>query len=133
MNKNWIIFFGILDLFKIEKVITLIVRLIKGEIALHFLSIFGIIFCGLVFTTGLFLIFNKKIGYILSYIEFPFRLLFAYFSFSFLLWFNKIIELENILIFTIVLALMEVGRLFITIKIHRKEIKNASHNNVYTK
>lgn len=114
-----------LDLLKVEKVITLIVKLIKGEIALHFLNIFGIIFCGLIFTTGLFLIFNKRIGYILSYLEFPFRLLFAYFSFSFLLWINEIIESENILIFTIVLALLEIGRLLITIKIHRQEIKNA--------
>lgn len=122
MNKKWIIFFGILDLIKIEKVITLIVKLIKGEIVLHFLNVFGIIFCGLVFTTGLLLIFNKRIGYILSYIEFPFRLLFAYFSFSFLLWINKITESENILIFTILLALMEIGRLLITIKIHRQEI-----------
>jgi hypothetical protein len=125
VNKKWIIFFGILDLIKIEKVITLIVKLIKGEIVLHFLNVFGIIFCGLVFTTGLLLIFNKRIGYILSYIEFPFRLLFAYFSFSFLLWINKITESENILIFTILLALMEIGRLLITIKIHRQEIKNA--------
>lgn len=125
MNKNWIIFFGLLDLLKIERVISLIVKLIKGEIALHFLNIFGIIFCSLVFITGLFLIFNKWIGYVLSYIEFPFRLLFAYFSFSFLLWINEIIEYENFLMFTIILALFELVRLLITIKIHRQEIKNA--------
>jgi hypothetical protein len=125
VNKNWIVFFGILDLLKIEKVITLIAKLIKGEITLHFLNIFGIIFCGIVFATGLLLIFKKRIGYILSYIEFPFRLFFAYFTFSFLLWINEIIESENILIFTIVLALLEIGRLLITIKIHRQEIKNA--------
>ena len=125
MSKKWIVLFGFLDLLKIEKVINLISKLINGDIKFHFLNIFGIVFCSLVFATGLLLIINKRIGYILSYIEFPIRLLFAYFSFSFLLWFNKIFQSENILIFTTILALLEIIRLLITIKIHRQEIKNA--------
>ena len=121
--RKWIIAFGILDLLKIEKVLTLIQKLYSGEILIHFLNIFGILFCSMVVLTGVLLIRLKKIGFILSYIEFPFRLLFAYFSFSFLLYISRIDQTGNILTMTILLAILEIIRLIITINIHRKIFK----------
>ena len=121
--RKWIIAFGILDLLKIEKVITLIQKLYSGEIVVHFLNIFGILFCSVVVLTGVLLIRLKKIGFILSYIEFPFRLLFAFFSFSFLLYISRIDQTGNILTMTILLAILEIIRLIITINIHRKIFK----------
>ena len=118
--RKWIIAFGILDLFKIEKVLTIIQKLYSGEIIIHFLNLFGIIFCTLVVLTGFLLINLKKIGFILSYIEFPFRLLFAYFSFSFIFYISQIDQTTHILPMTIFLAILEVIRLIITINIHRK-------------
>jgi len=118
--RKWIIAFGILDLLKIEKVFTLIQKLYSGEIVIHFLNIFGILFCSLVVLTGVLLIRLKRIGFILSYIEFPFRLLFAYFSLSFLLYIGRVVQTENILTMTILLAILEIVRLIITIYIHRK-------------
>ena len=121
--RKWIIAFGILDLLKIEKVLTLIQKLYSGEIVIHFLNIFGIIFCSIVVLTGILLIRLKKSGFILSYIEFPFRLLFAYFSFSFLLYISRIDQTEHILTKTILLAILEIIRIIITINIHRKIFK----------
>ena len=121
--RKFIIAFGILDLLKLEKVLTLIQKLYYGEIVIHFLNIFGIIFCSMVVLTGVFLIRLKKIGFILTYIEFPFRLLFAYFSFSFLLYISRIDQTGNILTMTILLAILEIIRLIITISIHRKIFK----------
>jgi hypothetical protein len=121
--RKWIIAFGILDLLKIEKVLTLIQKLYSGEIVIHFLNIFGILFCSIVVLTGILLIRLKKIGFIFSYIEFPFRLMFAYFSFSFLLYINRFSQTENILAITILLAILEIIRLIITINIHWKIFK----------
>ena len=121
--RKWIIVFGILDLLKIEKVLTLIQKLYSGEIVIHFLNIFGILFCSMVVLTGVLLIRLKKIGFILSYIEFPFRLLFAYFSFSFLLYISRTDLTRNILSMTILLAILEIIRIIITINIHRKIFK----------
>jgi len=117
--KKWIILFGILDIFKIKNVIDFIMKIVKGEI--HYINVLGLIFYILVVITGIYLIRLKKIGFILSYIEFPIRLVFMYPSFSFLLYLNKIIE--NQVAVVIILGLLEILRLLITINIHRKIFK----------
>jgi len=125
MSKKWLLLFGILDILKIENVITLSTQLLKGEIVIHFLNVFGIVFCSTIVLTGILLIMNKRAGFILSYIEFPFRLLFAYFPFGFLLWINKIQVSDHIMIWTIAFAILETARLVLTIWIHKQEGKKA--------
>jgi len=125
MSKNWIVFFGFIDILKIEKLISIITKLINGRIVLNYLNVFGILFTSLIVLTGFFLIKNKRIGFILSYAEFPIRLLFSFLSFNFLLWINKIIVFDNMIIWTLFLTFLEIARLIITILIHKQQIKNA--------
>lgn len=132
INKNWIVFFGIIDLLKVEKLTDLIIKLLKGKYSLDYLHVFGIIFTGLIVITGYLLIKNKKLGYYLSYIEFPIRLLFSYMSFSFLIWLNVWIQPSSMIIWTIILFVLEILRLIITILIHRQNGKLPGHNTQYT-
>lgn len=128
INKNWIVFFGIIDLLKVEKLTDLIIKLLKGKYSLDYLHVFGIIFTGLIVITGYLLIKNKKLGYYLSYIEFPIRLLFSYMSFSLLMWLNVWIQPSSMIIWTIILFVLEILRLIITIIIHRQYGKLPGHN-----
>jgi hypothetical protein len=130
MSKKWIVFFGVLDILKIQILIANAIKLINNEIKLNYLNVSVLILTIYLIINGYFLIRQRKAGYVLSYIAFPARFLFwSGFSFSFLRWINHTNETSIVLIWTIVLSSLELLRLLITIKIHRQTLKFASPKN----
>lgn len=123
MSKRWIVFFGILDILKIQVLISYSIGLLKNEVKLNYLNVSVLALMIYLIINGYFLIRQRKVGYVLSYIAFPARFLFwTGLSFSFLRWINQNNEPKILIIWTVVLGLLELGRLLITIKIHRQDI-----------
>ena len=120
--KKLLIVFGILD------IVTLVMDF-KNPIdtgftsaSPYFLAIaIGTIlgYASLIFS-AYFLIKQRKVGLWLTYGQFPLRLLFVILSFSFLLTLNPF-KLEDLSYKSFIVALMglELGRLIVTIQIHR--------------
>lgn len=123
MSKKVLVLFGILDILFIEKLFNITLKCFQHNI--FFIDVLGILFSSLVILTGILLIKNNRIGFILSYVEFPIRLTIGYFSFGFFLWFVNFVEYGDSLRWTIIFSVLETIRLIITIIIHRKELANA--------
>lgn len=69
--------------------------------------------------SGIYLVRGKGQGCIISYIQFPFRFIFMYLSFGFLIYWNFLMRTERFYLETIVFCMgLEIVRLFLTILSH---------------
>jgi len=119
--KKLLILFGVLDFITVIKGYHNVQKLIFNSnfSSMHIPLI--LIFLSFIFS-GYFLIRQKEIGLWISYLQFPLRLIFAFFSLGFLMllnsYFNDLYYGGKIL--TAMLVILEVGRLILSIMIHRK-------------
>jgi hypothetical protein len=120
--KKFLVLFGILDLITVLKNYNNFYRLVFPNNGYHWLNIVILLIYMSLIISGYLLIRQKKSGIWFSYFQFPLRLLFALFTFGFLMILNRFINDQQIGIqlFTGLLAVLEIGRFIVTIMIHRK-------------
>lgn len=120
--KRLLIVFGVLDLITVAKSIPQIIQLLGDISDFHWLTLLNILIYASLIASGYYLIKMEKIGIIISYVQFPLRLLVSFFSLGFLMMLSSIFQNQSraMWILTIILGLLEIARLVVTIKIHRK-------------
>jgi hypothetical protein len=120
--KKFLVLFGILDLITVLKNYNNFYRLVFPNNGYHWLNVVILLIYMSLIISGYLLIRQKKSGIWFSYFQFPLRLLFALFTFGFLMILNRFINDQQIGIqlFTGLLAVLEIGRFIVTIMIHRK-------------
>lgn len=120
--KKFLVLFGILDLITVLKNYNNFYRLVFPNNGYHWLNVVILLIYMSFIISGYLLIRQKKSGIWFSYFQFPLRLLFALFTFGFLMILNRFINDQQIGIqlFTGLLAVLEIGRFIVTIMIHRK-------------
>jgi len=121
MKKNVLILFGLLDLFSFTQLYKVGLSLFENMELLPVLSILQIILIVSLVVSGILLILKKRSGLITYYFQIPLRIAFMILSFGFLL---KIFDFpyESIMfkIMPGLTFLLEIGRLILSIKIHKK-------------
>ena len=120
--KKLLVVFGILDIITVIKSYKNIFRLIFGTSEFHWISLVNILIYISLLVSGYYLIKQKKSGLWISYAQFPLRLLFAFFSFGFLVILNRFFNGQPIGVHILsgILLILEIGRLILSIIIHRK-------------
>lgn len=124
-SKVFLIVFGILDFVTVIKNYNSIVRLIFPQHEFNWIGILYLLVDISFLLSGYFLVKQYKIGIWISYLQFPLRLALMIFSFGFLMIIGKILGFQQIgiLILSGFLTVLEIGRLIITISIHRNYYK----------
>ena len=123
--KKLLVLFGILDIITVVKAYKNIFRLIFETSELHWISLINMLIYASLLVSGYYLIKQKKLGLWISYAQFPLRLLFAFFSFGFLMILNRLFDGQTIgiQILSRFLLILEICRLILSIMIHRKYYK----------
>ena len=125
MTKKIITYLGILDLIGLIRGYDIITSYIKSS-EITFLIILTLLLYLSLLISGVLLIRENRIGLNVYYFQFPFRLMFAIFSFGFLYSLNPLLFDSSSFGFkflTAFLAVIEIGRLILTIKYHRQLIQ----------
>ena len=120
--KRLLILFGALDIITVAKAYKSIYRMIFETSEFHWISLVNILIYVSLLVSGYYLIKQNKLGLWISYAQFPLRLLFAFFSFGFLMILNRLFDGQTIgiQILSGFLLILEIGRLILSIMIHRK-------------
>ena len=123
--KRILILFGVLDLISVAESIPEIIRLLVDVTDLHWLRLLNLIIYASLLASGYYLIRMNKIGIIISYIQFPLRLLVSFFSLGFLMMLSSLFENQTLAIWILsaILVLAEIARLVLTIQIHRNHYR----------
>lgn len=124
-SKVFLILFGTLDFVTVIKNYNSIYRLIFPNREFNWIDILYLLVYISFLLSGYFLVKQKKLGIWISYFQFPLRLALMIFSFGFLMIVNRIFGFQQIgiLILSGFLTVLEIGRLIITISIHRTYYK----------
>jgi len=124
-SKKILILFGILDFLTVLKNYSSIYKLIFPNHEFNWISIVYLLIYISLLLSGYLLITQNKFGIWISYFQFPLRLFLMIFSFGFLMIINKIFGLQQngIIILSSILTVLEIGRLIISISIHRDYFK----------
>ncbi len=122
MTKKTLILFGLLDLVSFVVTFKFIIKVIENFERFSLLSIPEILLIVSFVASGILLIMRKKTSLIIYYFQFPLRVSFMILTFGFLF---KILGFQyDSVSYKILLGvtfLLEIGRLIITIWIHKKE------------
>jgi hypothetical protein len=119
--KKLIAFLGLLDILTLIRGYKSVLQIFEFSDFSLFIFFNAIFYCSLLFS-GILTLRLNKIGLIIYYFQFPLRLLFASFSFGFLYSLNPLLfdsQGYGLKILSVILGLLEVGRLILTIKHHR--------------
>lgn len=120
--KKLLVLFGMLDLLIVLSSYERISIFILGASDINLKSIITLSLLLSLLISGYFLIRQKKIGLWMSYIQFLIRVYLAAFSFGFILVvFQSIdVEISSYTMFAAIMMLIEIARLYLTIRIHMR-------------
>lgn len=121
--KKLVLIFGLLDLIALIKSFEHMIEIFKSEFLFTWMNVIWLILYFSLIVSAVFLLLSSKTGLWIYYIQFPFRLLWTSgLSFGFIIFLSRLSP-ENGLtknVFLIIAPILEVGRLVLTIIIHKK-------------
>lgn len=122
MTKKILIAFGLLDLFSFAVTSKFVVKIIENFEYFSLISIPEMLLIMSLVVSGVLSIMRKKISLIVYYFQFPLKITFVILTFGFLFKiFGFQYDSVGYKILLGVTTLLEITRLVITIKIHKKE------------